>query len=136
MKKVSQKQTKEQNNFIKKGFCNGVQKIYNKETGKTHLETYKDVGFPKETKDQAVKMYLDGSSLRSIGRLLNCHHTSVINWIKEAANKVKDEPLFEHLSQGELVVKIDEMWHFCQKKIKSGGFGLLLTKTQNKSSHL
>jgi transposase-like protein len=132
MKKVSQNKIKEQNNFIKKGFCNGVQKIYNKETGRTHLETYKDIGFPAETKAKALELYLEGTSLRSVGRLLNCSHVSVINWIKEAANKIKDEPLFEDLSEDELVIEIDEMWHFCQKKRKSGGFGLLSTKKQNK----
>ena len=136
MKKSFKKKEKEKINLIKKGFCNGVQKWFNKETQTTFLETKKDVGFPKETREKAIAMYLEGNSFRTIGRLIGCSHVSVINWVRDASEKLKDEPIAKDLPSDYVVLEMDEMWHFCQKKRKSGGFGLQLSEPPNKSSHL
>lgn len=139
MKKVSHKQIisqkKEKKVIIKKGKRNGVQLYFDKSTNTSFLETYKDVGFPKETKEKAIALYLEGNSFRTIGRIIGCHHTTVINWVKEASEKLKDEPLFKSLPDDQVVIEMDELWHFCQKKAKRGGFGLQLIETRNKSSN-
>ena len=40
-------------------------------------------GIAKKVKHQALALYLEGSGFRSIGRLLNCSHVAVYQWIKQ-----------------------------------------------------
>jgi transposase-like protein len=64
---------------------------------------------------QALKLYLEGTSFRAIGRLLNVHHQSVINWINaQAANlppQVSDTVPTE-------TIEIDELFTFIGSKKK------------------
>src|SRR5438067_1904777 len=41
----------------------------------------KPMGYDQTTKEMAVRLYLEGNSFRSIGRLLSVHYVSVINWV-------------------------------------------------------
>jgi hypothetical protein len=45
----------------------------------------KEQGHGAAQRDQAVRLYLEGMSLRAIGRLLGGVHQSVANWVAEAA---------------------------------------------------
>ncbi len=38
-------------------------------------------GYSDEVRRQAVKLYLEGTNLRRIGRLLSVNHQSVTNWV-------------------------------------------------------
>ena len=46
------------------------------------------LGYAPELRQRAVQLYLDGTSMRGIARLLNVNHQSVVNWIRAAANTV------------------------------------------------
>ncbi|MCL2023830.1 MAG: hypothetical protein FWG82_06605 [Oscillospiraceae bacterium] len=56
-------------------FCNDCKKYYTLDP-KTHE-------IPKETKKQAVKMYLTGVSARKVGKILGFSKANVLNWIKK-----------------------------------------------------
>jgi transposase-like protein len=70
-------------------------------------------GHDPSLKEQAVSLYLEGLSLRSIGRQLGVHHQSVANWVDAAEarlpEKVEDSTPTE-------VVEIDELFTHVGKK--------------------
>jgi len=45
----------------------------------------KDQGYEEEVRFQALQLYLEGASMRKIGRLLNVNHQSIANWMKDYA---------------------------------------------------
>ena len=46
----------------------------------------KPAGYELALRQQALQLYLEGTSLRAIGRLLGLHHQTVSNWVTQAAN--------------------------------------------------
>jgi transposase len=58
-------------------------------------------------------------SFCSIARLLGVSDVAVLNWIRDEAQKLP-EPKGE---SEQVIVTLDEMWHFIQKKLVSSGFG-------------
>lgn len=70
-------------------------------------------GYDPKLREQAVSLYLEGLSLRAIGRQLSVHHQSVANWIDAAEarlpEKVEDSTPTE-------VVEIDELFTHVGKK--------------------
>ena len=59
-------------------------------------------------------MYLNGMGLRAIERVTKIHHTTVINWIKEAGIKLPDDPRDDEIPE---ITEIDELQTFvgCKK---------------------
>lgn len=53
--------------------CNDCQRVY--------TANPRPVGYPAETKAEAVRLYHAGLNCRSIGRILGVHHQSVLNWL-------------------------------------------------------
>src|ERR1044071_409713 len=53
--------------------CRECQRIYTPEP--------KPLGYPEETKREAVRLYLEGTNFRRIGRILSVNHQSVVNWV-------------------------------------------------------
>jgi len=43
----------------------------------------KDQGYHEAIRFQALQLYLEGHSMREIGRMLNVNHQSVANWMKD-----------------------------------------------------
>lgn len=41
----------------------------------------KPMGYDPSTKEMALRLYLEGTSFRAIGRLLSVNYASVINWV-------------------------------------------------------
>ncbi len=37
--------------------------------------------YNRATRELAVRLYLEGNSFRGIGKVLNVHYVSVINWV-------------------------------------------------------
>ena len=77
---------------------------------------------PKATdkiKTQAVSLYCIGLSFRTIGKYLGFSNTMVLIWIREFAKLHYSKPV----PKDEIVVELDEMWHFIQSKKTNCGFG-------------
>jgi transposase-like protein len=58
-------------------------------------------------------MYLEGISLRSIGRILGVHHQSVANWVKQAAQQLPEQVTDNTPTQ---TIEIDELFTYVGKK--------------------
>ncbi len=53
-------------------------------------------GYSPEMRLCAVRMYLDGTNFRRVGRHLGVNHQSVVNWVKEYHDAAKKEEGFPH----------------------------------------
>jgi transposase-like protein len=71
------------------------------------------MGYDDEVREQALQLYLEGNSLRSIGRILSVHHVSVSNWINAHAHHLP-----KHVSDTEptQTVELDELFTYVGKK--------------------
>ena len=59
----------------------GSQRYKCKECQRIYTPDPKPLGYPVETKREAVRLYLEGTNFRRIGRVLGVNHQSVINWV-------------------------------------------------------
>ena|SRR6185503_13349007 len=73
----------------------------------------KPMGYDPMLREQALKLYLEGTSFRAIGRLLSVNHQSVANWINEAARQLPSR-----VTDGTPTdtVETDELFTFVGKK--------------------
>jgi transposase-like protein len=77
---------------------------------------------PQETKELALKMYLEGIGFRGIGRVLHVSNTAVLGWIRkfgQAAERTVPETPVQ-------TAELDELYTFVGKKRGTDGFGLAL----------
>jgi len=67
----------------------------------------------------SVLLYCMGLSMTAIGKILHYHTSTIMRWIRRyaQANCRKPEP------KGEIVIELDEMWHFIKSKKINVGFG-------------
>ena len=77
-------------------------------------------GYESELRRQALKLYLEGMSLRGIGRQLSITHQSVSNWLNAYHDQVlpaqvEDDTPTEVVEVVE-VVEVDELYTFVGKK--------------------
>jgi insertion element IS1 protein InsB len=59
----------------------GSQRYKCKECQRIYTPDPKPLGYPEETKREAVRLYLEGTNFRRIGRVLGVNHQSVVNWV-------------------------------------------------------
>ncbi len=77
---------------IKDGFTPaGSQRLRCKPCGCRYTPDAKDPGYDEEVRLQALTLYLEGNSLRAIGRLLDVNHQSVANWITNYGNYLSED---------------------------------------------
>ena len=72
---------------VKDGKVKGRQRYRCKGCGYRHTVQYR--GKSPAIKRQALEMYLEGLGFRSIGRILQCSHVAVYNWIKAFGKAAK-----------------------------------------------
>jgi len=109
--------------------CCGCEKIYkNGKRNGTQCYLCKDCGhqFTSEfgrhnvyDEHMAVALYSIGLSFRIIGKLLGYHNTTILIWIRNYCKRNYKKPK----PQGEILIELDEMWHFIQSKKNNCGFG-------------
>jgi len=73
----------------------------------------KPMGYDPALKERALLLYLEGTSLRAIGRILNVHHQSVANWIAANAQQLPEEVQDREPTE---TVEIDELFTYIGKK--------------------
>jgi len=69
-------------------------------------------GYPETLRRQAIKLYLEGNSLRSIGRILKVTHQSVSNWIATYSQQLPKSDLPDKPQ----VAELDELYTFIGNK--------------------
>jgi len=110
----------------KDGIVGGRQRYRCKNCNHRHTVAYK--WYSEEVKRQALALYLEGLGFRSIGRLLNCSHVAVYQWIKQYGEKAR----LDELPATELdVVEMDEMHSYIGSKKTLVGYGLPLTEQES-----
>jgi transposase-like protein len=99
---------------VKAGFNQtGSQRYKCKPCGRHYTPKPKPHGYSEEVRLQAVRLYLEGNSLRSIGRVLGVNHQSVANWVNAHAEQL---PKQSPVSQTPEAIELDEMFSFISDK--------------------
>jgi len=75
---------------------------------------------PQEEK-AAILLYCLGLSFTAIAKVLFVHPSTIMRWVRKYAK----ENCKKAIPQGEIVVELDEMWHFIHSKKTKYGFGRL-----------
>ena len=108
---------------VKNGIVRGAQRFHCKSCGCNFTQT-PPRGKPPAMKALAVLLYAMGNmSFCSIARLLGVSDVSVLNWVRAAARDIPEPSA----GPGQVVVTLDEMWHFLKKSLVNSGFGEPMT---------
>ena len=98
---------------MKAGFnSSGSQRYKCGECGRAHTPEAKEKGYSKETRQLALRMYVEGNSQRSIARILKIGPQSVSNWINAYVAQLPPAPV-PHKPQ---VAELDELYTFLKRK--------------------
>ena len=91
----------------------GSQRFKCRECQRIYTPDPKPLGYPEQIKREAVRLYLEGTNFRRIGRILSVNHQSVVNWVNayHAALPEVEPPV----STPE-VVELDELFTFVGSK--------------------
>lgn len=90
-------------------------------------------GEPMWKKETAVLLYTMGLAMNAIAKIMGVSTPAVLKWIRSHADQHAPRP---QPAAGEdvVVMELDELWHFVQKKRTSSGSGWLLIAMENASS--
>ena len=105
----------------KNGHHRGKQRYKCKECNRQFLEFLTTPGYDHQTKEQCLKMYVNGMGFRAIERVTGVDHTTIINWVKQIGDKLETAPSSEEIPE---ITQIDELQTFIGKKKIRFGFGL------------
>ena len=101
---------------VRNGFVSGKQRYKCKECGRQFTQTT-DKNATKRA--FALYLYVVGLSMNSIARMFDVRPSTILYWVRNFALKVYEKPT----PQGDVVVELDEMWHFLRSKKLKFGFG-------------
>src|ERR1051326_1372388 len=76
----------------------------------------KEQGYPPDIRHLAIKLYLEGNSLRAIGRLLNVHPQTVVNWVTAYQSKLQEQTATMPLPETVETVELDALYTFLGAK--------------------
>ena len=111
---------------VKNGSVKGIHKHLCRTCGFQFTRTTPR-GKPQKTKVLAVLLYLSGLSLNRIGQLCGVSAQSALNWVRDYAAEHAERPRPE---EGQTVIlELDELWHYLQKKHTNSGYGQLWIAT-------
>ena len=114
----------------KNGIVNNKQRYKCKSCGCNYTEgdARTEKGKSQETKRFALFLYLEGNGFRGIERILKARgesvsHVAVIKWIRSFGKTIENLKKETSSEISIVVMELDEMWHFIQKKQISAGCG-------------
>jgi len=105
--------------YVKAGIHKGNQRYKCRDCGR-HFTNTPPRGKPESIKLLAVLLYASRVSQLRIAQILGVSNVVVMKWIHAYADKLGGLPAFEGDA---LIVEIDEMHHFLQKKTENSGYG-------------
>lgn len=76
----------------------------------------KEQGYPKETRQRAIHLYLEGNGLRGIARLLGVNPQSVSNWVNAYQAKLQEQTPKLPIPEKVETVEMDELYTFLGSK--------------------
>ena len=107
--------------IVKNGSKNGARYYKCKDCGAQFNESTRNT---ETAQRRAVALYCFGLSLRTIGTMLNFSNVAILKWVREFAKAHYEKPI----PKGEIILELDEMWHFLGSKKTSCGFGKLIVE--------
>ena len=110
-------------NHVKAGFIKGEQRYLCKDCGCKFVPT-RQKGKDEKTKMTAIWLYCHGLSFRTIAKFFKVNVRSVFNWVKAFAKENYVKP--EASDDAEIVLELDEMWHYLHDKKTNSGYGRLI----------
>ncbi len=81
--------------------------------GRQFLDHYDCQGYSDDVKQLCLRMYVNGMGVRSISRVTNIAHTTILNWIAQAGERLPDSYDPKEIPQ---VGELDELETFVGKK--------------------
>ena len=114
---------------VKNGKHHGRQRYRCKGCG-YQFTTDRPRGTDPEKKSLAIILYINGLSFRAIANIVKVSHKAVYDWVRSFAIETYDKPK----PQGDIMVELDEMWHFIKAKKTNFGFGKHIVVLQVNSS--
>ena len=114
---------------IKSGHHLGKQRYKCKECG-CQFTREQPKGKDIESKCLAIILYVNGLSFRAIANIVKVSHKAVYDWVKAFGLETYEKPK----PQGDIVVELDEMWHFITAKKTNFGYGKHIVALQVNSS--
>ncbi len=91
----------------------GSQRYRRKECQRIYTPDPKPLGYPEEIKREAVRLYLEGTNFRRIGRILGVNHQSVVNWVNSYHASL---PAAEQSVARPETLEVDELFTFVGSK--------------------
>jgi transposase-like protein len=91
----------------------GSQRYKCKECRRFYAPEPKPLGYPEETRREAVRLYLEGTNFRRIGRVLGVNHQSIINWVNAYHAPL---PAAEQTVAAPETLEMDELFTFVGSK--------------------
>lgn len=112
--------------YHKSGRMKGRQRYLCRDCG-YHFTNTHGRGYTLETKLWALRLYKEGVGFRGIGRLLGVSNVTVLKWMRDIGEQLKNQALAQLPADVDAmdVIEIDEMWHYTQKNSANYGYGLL-----------
>jgi transposase len=107
-------------NNVKNGKMRGKQRYKCKECGFQFTKAVSN-GHSREEKGRAVALYILGLSMRTIAKLFRVNVSTVLAWVRNFALENYEKPKPE----GAVILELDEMWHYIEKKKANSGSGRL-----------
>ena len=83
-----------------------------------------------ETKCLSSILYVNGLSFRAIAKIVKVSHKAVHDWVKSFGLETYEKPK----PSGDVVIELDEMWHFLNRKKTNSGSGRHIVALQVNSS--
>jgi transposase-like protein len=80
--------------------------------GRRYTPEPKAHGYPDSLRQQAIRLYVDGTNYRRIGRILGVDHVTVMHWVRAHADQLPDAPQPKRVVMAEQ----DELFTFVGKK--------------------
>ena len=114
---------------VKNGNHHGRQRYKCKECG-YQFTLDKPRGMDVAIKCLAIILYVNGLSFRAIAKIVMVSHKAVYDWVKSFGLETYEKPR----PQGDVIIELDEMWHFLTSKKTSFGFGKRFVVLQVNSS--
>jgi transposase-like protein len=91
----------------------GSQRYQCRECDRHYTPEPKLNGYPEQVKQQAIRLYLEGTNFRRIGRLLGVNYQSAVNWINADHQGL---PIGEPPVPAPETVELDEVFTFIGSK--------------------
>ncbi len=94
------------------GHQDGKQRFKCNECDRIWRESSTLIGYSPEVKQLCIKTYLNGLGFRVIERVTEIHHTTIIDWVREAEAQLPED----EVGEPPLVAELDELQTFVGNK--------------------